>query len=374
MGADRTADAAFLSSFALVWSQTLRLFPTVITVDALNDAVPGVGRLGAVKRARERLVQEEFDVHQLLEEVQVLPAGVRRVRTEIPTLEEMSQESTKGLQKRLANIPATLDSLRLRILALAGDSRTRAWYYSVTSADTVAPDFWRVIPTYPAMQVSPTHFPIAARSYLFQHQPVLGGLSSCHKCQREVDAEGMHLFNCRPRKQWGLGHPFVAVHNRVVGEVASALRKVYHGKVRVEKHTGKTGGRRPDIIVSDHQGGELMVEVSIIRPMADSRWRQAAQGMHLINHESARRDDYNDLRPGATMVPFVCDVLGGMGPETARFVRRMAGEMRGRGELVQAGAPTWEELLRRNLSMVLAKSRAELLCSRAAAEWGHARP
>ena len=236
---ERVADAAFLASFALIWAQVLRLFPGVITSGMLTDAVPGVGRLGEVKRARERLVQEEEEVHALVGGIDVLPAGVTRGRIDIPTFEEMVQGPIKGLQRRLASIPSTLDSLRLRARALQSDPRTRAWYHSVASADSVACDFWRVVPSYQAMQVPPAHFSIAARSYLLQSQPVFEGLRLCRGCQGEVDVEGMHFLSCRPLKEWGLGNPFSAVHDSLVREVASALRKVYpgSGKVRVEVRT-----------------------------------------------------------------------------------------------------------------------------------------
>ena len=288
------------------------------------------------------------------------------------------QGPIKGLQRRLASIPSTLDSLRLRARALQSDPRTRAWYHSVASADSVACDFWRVVPSYQAMQVSPTHFPIAARSYLLQSQPVFEGLRLCRGCQGEVDVEGMHFLSCRPLKEWGLGNPFSAVHDSLVREVASALRKVYPGgKVKVEAHTTQTRDHRPDIIVLDHDGqdGQLMVEVSVIRTLSLSQLRLgAAEGEALVNHERVRRDDYKDLPAGATFVPFVCDVLGGVGPETARFVRRLAADMRDRGEVVRAGAPTWEELLKRNVSMLLAKSRAQVMHRRAGVEHGDGHP
>ena len=63
-----------------------------------------------------------------------------------------------------------------------------------------------------------------------------------------------------------------------------------------------------------------------------------------------------------------------MGPETAVFVRRLAAVMRDRREVEQAGAPTWEELLKRGVSMVLAKSRARVLHLRAGAEQEDGRP
>jgi hypothetical protein len=369
---ERVADAAFLASFALIWAQVLRLFPGVITSGMLTDAVPGVGRLGEVKRARERLVQEEEEVHALVGDIEVLPAGVTRGRIDIPTFEEMVQGPIKGLQRRLASIPATLDGLRLRALALQGGPRTRAWYHSVASADSVACDFWRVIPSYQAMQVLPAHFSIAARSYLLQSQPVMVGLRSCLACQHGVDTEGMHFLACRPLKEWGLGNPFSAVHDPLVREVASALRKVYpgSGRVKVEVRTTLTRGHRQDITVLNHDGqdGQLMVEVSVIRTLCDDHLMRAAEGEALVHHERVRRRDYEDLPAGATMVPFVCDVLGGVGPETARFVRRLAADMRDRGEVVRAGAPTWEELLKRNVSMVLAKTRAQAMHRRAEVE------
>ena len=116
------------------------------------------------------------------------------------------------------------------------------------------------------------------------------------------------------------------------------------------------------------QGGVLLVEVSVIRPWARSRLSLAAKGEHLVEHERVRRLDYRDLPAGATMVPFVCDMLGGVGPETARFVRRLARDMRGGEDGPQAGALTFEEQLRRGVSMALAKSRASVLCRRAGAE------
>lgn len=156
----------------------------------------------------------------------------------------------------------------------------------------------------------------------------------------------------------------------VVSEVAAALRRIYPGRVKVETHTAHSRAHRPDVTIEGlfGQGGALIVEVSVVRPWATQRLHHAAEGRPLVEHERVRRLDYRDLPAGTTMMPFVCDVLGGMGPETARFVRRLAGEMRDGGGGVQAGAPTWEEQLRRGVSMALAKSRALVLCRRAGAE------
>ena len=377
---DRVSDAAFFAAFALEWSHVLRLFPEVVTARALTDAVSGVGRLGAVKLARERLQSESVRVQVMLAGIAddgMLPAGVVRTPVEIPTLDDVRQGPVKGLQKRLASISATLDSLQLRELAMRGDERTRAWYHSVASPDSVANDFWRVIPSYQSVQVSPAHFPIAARMHLLQHQPVLAAIRSCRKCQQEVDQEGMHFMQCRPRKDMGLGDPFSAVHDALVREVVPALRKVYPGAgvVDVEKQC-RNVKHRPDVTVTNHdgQGGKLLVEVSVIRPMGRDHLGRAAVGEALASHESKRRADYATLPAGTTMVPFVCDILGGMGPETAGFVRRLAAVMRDRREVEQAGAPTWEELLKRGVSMVLAKSRARVLHLRAGAEQEDGRP
>ena len=235
---ERVADAAFFAAFALEWAHVLRLFPEVITERALTDAVAGVGRLGAVKLARERLQRESDQVQVMLAGIadnEMLPAGVVRTPVEIPTLDDVRQGPIKGLQKWLASISATRDSLQLRELVMLGDDNTRAWYHSVASPDSVANDFWRVIPSYQTVQVSPTHFPIAARMHLLQRQPVLAAIHSCRKCQQEVDQEGMHFMQCRPRKDMGLGDPFSAVHDALVREVASALRKVYPGGVGLSR-------------------------------------------------------------------------------------------------------------------------------------------
>jgi len=250
---ERVADAAFFAAFALEWAHVLRLFPEVITERALTDAVSGVGRLGAVKLARERLQSESDQVQVMLAGIaddEMLPAGVVRTPVEIPTLDDVRQGPIKGLQKRLASISATLDSLQLREIVMRGDERTRVWYHSVAFPDSVANDFWSVIPSYQTVQVSPTHFPIAARMHLLQRQPVLAAIHSCRKCQQEVDQEGMHFMQCRPRKDMGLGDPFSAVHDALAREVASALRKVYPGGVGLSRWRRPVGTRLTVALIS----------------------------------------------------------------------------------------------------------------------------
>jgi hypothetical protein len=215
--------------------------------------------------------------------------------------------------------------------------------------------------------------------HLLQHQPVLEALRSCRKCQQEVDGEGMHFMQCRPRKDMGLGDQFSAVHDALVRELVPYLRRVFPGAGVVKperKDYRNSPDHRPDITITNHdgQGGVLLVEVSVIRPMGIEHLGRAAVGEALAFHERKRRKDYARIPAGTTMVPFVCDILGGLGPETSGFVRRLASVMRDRREVEQAGAPTWEELLKRGVSMVLAKSRARVLHLRAGAEREDSRP
>ena len=112
------------------------------------------------------------------------------------------------------------------------------------------------------------------------------------------------------------------------------------------------------------------MEVSVIRSMNDTHRqtavREALRGGALRAHEQYRRDhDYppHSLAPGTSMVPFVCDVLGGLGPESTRFFGQVAAR-KDVGGAREGGGVAWDERWRRDMSIVLARETARTLVTR----------
>jgi hypothetical protein len=172
------------------------LFPKVIGKNALTEAMPGEGALGAVAQAHARVTAEEDGVVAQLQELEpdcILPRGMRD-RPTIPSLEEMQSGPLRGVQKQLSFVAAAADYFRLRSLAMAGAESTKAWFASVTSPHSIGNAFMRCIPSYPAVTLEPAFYPVAARMYLFQDQPAMHGLTACNKCQRVTDPKAMHLL------------------------------------------------------------------------------------------------------------------------------------------------------------------------------------
>ena len=383
---ERLADAAFLGSFALVWPVVLRLFPLAIPAGALLGAEAGVGTLGALREAHRRVTEEEELVKARLEGLPadtVLAAGVRN-RPSIPPLSDWQEEAATGVQKQLSWVAASLDYLDLRDeVVQRGDVRTRAWLSSVTSPDSIGAAFLRCIPAYPALRLDPTLFPVAARAYLIQPQPAVGLVTACSACQGAVDPEGTHFLTCKPPPTWKLGNPSAALHDGVVRTLGEGMGKVFPGPRRVfvesREYNEESRGHRPDIVVAEgnEQGGNLFVEVSVIRPMARNRLQGAALGGALKAHEVFRRTEHYPARvlaQGTTMVPFVADVYGCLGPESSRFFRRMADTQRGWDEPVETRGFTWREKWSQRVAITIARTVARTILERGLREQRRVRP
>jgi hypothetical protein len=383
---ERLADAAFLGSFALVWPVVLRLFPLAVPAGALLEAVAGNGTLGALRGAHRRVAEEEERVKALLAGLPadiVLARGVRD-RPSIPPLTAWQEEAAKGVQKMLSWVSMSLDYLDLRSEVVRGvDVRSRAWFSSVTSPDSIGNSLFRCVPAYPALRLNPSLFPVAARAYLFQHQPAVGLVTSCNTCQNEVDREGSHYLTCKPPTAWKLGNPNSCVHDGVVRTLGEGLRKVFPGPGRVSvesrDYSEQSQGHRPDIVVEEgnERGDTLLVEVSVIRPMARQHLGAAAEGGALRAHELFRRERHypaRELAPGTAMVPFVADVFGCLGPESARFFHKMADTQRGWDEPVELRGVTWKERWCRRVAISIARAVAKAIHERGVREQEMVRP
>lgn len=383
---ERLADAAFLGSFALVWPVVLRLFPGTIARGALLDAEVGVGTLGAVREAHGRVTEEERRVRELiagLPEGTTLSAGVRD-RPAIPPLSEWQEEGARGVQKLLSWVSASLDYLELREdVVLRGDPRTRAWFSSVSSPNSLGASMFRCIPAFPALCLSPKLFPVAARAYLFQHQPAVGPVTACNTCQGAVDREGTHFLTCKPPPAWKLGNPLSAVHDGLVRTLAEGTKKVFPGANRVfvesREYNDESRGHRPDIVIDEggERGENLFVEVSVIRPLAKDHVRAAVEGRALRAHEVLRRDTHypaHMLAAGTSMVPFVADVWGCLGPESMAFFHRLAGTQRGWEAPGESRGITWKEIWSRRVAVSIARAGARTILERGLREQRMVRP
>ena len=375
----RIADAAFLASFALVFHQMTHLFPKVIGKNALTEATPGVGVLGAVAQAHARVTAEEDGVVARLQELEpdcLLPRGMRD-RPTIPSLEEMQSGPLRGVQKQLSFVAAAADYFRLRALVMAGSESTKAWFASVTSPHSIGNAFMRCIPSYPAVTLEPAFYPVAARMYLFQDQPAMHGLTACNKCQRVTDPKAMHLLSCQPSRVHRLGNIFSHVHDTFLTEVCHMLRKVYPGEGRVAQESYQvkkaSPDHRPDAFITgvDDKGNNGAIEVSVLRPICPQNISSASRGTAVEDLERTRRvNEYSRLGTGTIMYPFMTDIFGGLGPESAKFLASLERVRRAHGEprCAQDRGVKWGETWKRRLSMSLAKVCAKTIRNRGQVE------
>jgi hypothetical protein len=305
----------------------------------------------------------------------------------IPALADMRTRPVRKAQQELSRVASSHDYLLLREKVQEEGLRTQAWLASVTSPTSIGGDFMRCIPSHAPLQLNPALFARAGRLHYMQPQMDPTWPIQCYRCLGGVDAEGTHYLACRPAKEHCLGTPMIRSHDAVKRVLARCLREVYHGNGRVkeeDRHSGGSPRHIPDITVRDHdhEDGTLLVEVSHIRPFAPKHLSNAAVGTAVAKWERHRRNKHYPSPPtGYTMVPFIFDVFGALGPESAKFLNGLAATMKELGASGERGealtlrrGETWGGQWKCRLSMTLAREMARTIHERIAVESSGATP
>jgi hypothetical protein len=367
----RIANAALVGSFALVWSEVLRLWPHVFARDALITAEPGEGLLGAVALAHAQLTTEAGEVNAwrtALPRGSVIPRNTY-TGTDIPTLESISRAPARNVQYMLSAITATADYIGLSTNAELGDARTKAWFKSRTSPHSLGQGFMECIPSHTTLKLKPAEFTAAARMLYCQPQPCLGNVTDCKACRGGVDPEAQHFLSCKPPRLWGQGNIYCRAHDAVAATLTSLVKQVFPGEQRVTQEDKRlrhlSQDHIADIVVREYneKGDTLHIEVSLLRPFTNQHIKLASEGNAASALERLRRTNhYSRLAPGNIMVPYVSDTFGCLGPESAAFITSLANAQK------SDGFPRWGTQARRRLSMTLARVTALTIIERAAAE------
>jgi hypothetical protein len=121
----------------------------------------------------------------------------------------------------------------------------------------------------------------------------------------------------------------------------------------------------------DDKGNNGAIEVSVLRPICPQNISSASRGTAVEDLERTRRvNEYSRLGTGTIMYPFMTDIFGGLGPESAKFLASLERVRRAHGEprCAQDRGVKWGETWKRSLSMSLAKVCARTISNRGQVE------
>lgn len=149
-------------------------------------------------------------------------------------------------------------------------------------------------------------------------------------CTKTVDALGDHLVTCRRAATTGAAHP-TSRHNRQVRLLAQDLHLAARCPI-VEPLQQELEGSRPDIRALGRNGGDDLIDVSIVHPFCSpslctrtianpASWLGSAYSNKVTRHTPLL-----SLQTGGAVVPIIMSVSCGWYPRSHEYMRTLARE------------------------------------------------